>query len=123
MKKRNVFSVLLFILCFGFILTGCGDAKYTITFMVDNAVYSTVSTQGNETIEMPTNPSKDGFVFDGWYWDNDVWSRPFTANSLLNEKLTNPFLLYLSCTLLCIGVVVGFIGSYFSVTRSLRRTR
>lgn len=34
-----------------------------------------------------------------------------------------PFLLYLSCTLLCIGVVVGFIGSYFSVTRSLRRTR
>lgn len=34
-----------------------------------------------------------------------------------------PFLLYLSLTMLCIGVVVGFIGSYFSVTRSLRRTR
>lgn len=34
-----------------------------------------------------------------------------------------PFLLYLSLTLLGIGVVVGFIGSYFSVTKSLRRTR
>ena len=34
-----------------------------------------------------------------------------------------PFLLYLSLLLLGIGVVVGFIGSYFSVTRSLRRTR
>ena len=34
-----------------------------------------------------------------------------------------PFLLYLCLTLLIIGVVVGFIGSYFSVTRSLRRTR
>jgi len=34
-----------------------------------------------------------------------------------------PFLLYLNIALLSIGVVVGFIGSYFSVTRSLRRTR
>lgn len=34
-----------------------------------------------------------------------------------------PFLLYLCLTLLSIGVVVGFIGSYFSVTRSLWRTR
>ena len=34
-----------------------------------------------------------------------------------------PFLLYLSLTLLGIGVVVGFIGSYFSVTKSLRKTR
>ena len=34
-----------------------------------------------------------------------------------------PFLLQLSLLLLGIGVVVGFIGSYFSVTRSLRRTR
>ena len=34
-----------------------------------------------------------------------------------------PFLLYLSLVLLGIGIVVGFIGSYFSVTVSLRRTR
>ena len=34
-----------------------------------------------------------------------------------------PFLLYLGSVLLGIGVIVGFIGSYFSVTRSLRRTR
>ena len=34
-----------------------------------------------------------------------------------------PFLLYLSLVLLGIGVFVGFIGSWFSVTRSLRKTR
>ena len=34
-----------------------------------------------------------------------------------------PFLLYLGLVLLGIGVFVGFVGSYFSVTRSLRRTR
>lgn len=34
-----------------------------------------------------------------------------------------PFLLYLCLLLLGVGVLVGFIGSYFSVTKSLRRTR
>ena len=34
-----------------------------------------------------------------------------------------PFLLYLSGVLVVIGIFVGFVGSYFSVTRSLRRTR
>ena len=34
-----------------------------------------------------------------------------------------PFLYYLSAVLVAIGVFVGFVGSYFSVTISLRRTR
>lgn len=34
-----------------------------------------------------------------------------------------PFLLYLNLTLLGIGVLVGIIGSWISVTKSLRRTR
>lgn len=34
-----------------------------------------------------------------------------------------PFLLHLNLVLLGIGVFVGFVGSYFSVTRTLRRTR
>lgn len=35
----------------------------------------------------------------------------------------NPFLLYLSLVLLGIGVLVGLIGSWLSVTKSLRKTR
>lgn len=34
-----------------------------------------------------------------------------------------PYVLYLSLILVGIGVFVGFVGSYFSVTRTLRRTR
>lgn len=35
----------------------------------------------------------------------------------------DPFLLYLGLTLLGIGVFVGLVGSWFSVTKSLRKTR
>ncbi len=62
--------------------------EFDLTFIVDDAVYATVGTTGDEVIAMPNNPEKEGFEFDGWYWDKDVWKRPFTANSLLNEPLT-----------------------------------
>ena len=34
-----------------------------------------------------------------------------------------PFLIYLNAALLLIGVLVGIVGSWISVTRSIRRTR
>ena len=34
-----------------------------------------------------------------------------------------PYLVYLSLVLMTVGVLVGFVGSYFSVTKTLRKTR
>ena len=84
MKKGfRIIAVLvlaLFVLCG---LAACGqDVNFTINFIVDGNQYATVSTAGNETIAMPKNPTKTGYVFDGWYWDNGTWNKPFTANSL-----------------------------------------
>lgn len=47
-----------------------------------------VSTNGNEKIQMPDDPTKDGFTFEGWYLDKDEWEQPFTSESLANETLT-----------------------------------
>lgn len=60
---------------------------FKINFVVDDVVYDTIETSGNTTITMPNDPTKDGYTFDGWYWDKDVWNEPFTANSLLNTPL------------------------------------
>ena len=62
-----------------------------------------------------------GLVIYGYY-------RLFEATGgVLAGVLTlvpvSPFCLYLGVALLCIGVVVGFIGSYISVCRYLRLTR
>ncbi|MDE6061000.1 MAG: leucine-rich repeat protein [Clostridia bacterium] len=68
--------------------------KFKVTFDVDGVSYYEINTQGTEVLQMPENPTKDGYIFDGWYWDKDAWTRPFTANSLLNEPLKEDMRIY-----------------------------
>ena len=108
MRKK---SFLLFvILCCITILVACvfvacnpdnknqGDIgekiKFTLTFDVDGAAYAKIQTAGNEIIALPDNPVKDGYVFDGWYWDKNVWSQPFTVTSLANQPLASDMTVY-----------------------------
>lgn len=92
MKKIITWIVTLFIgiSC----LVGCGGASFKLNFMVDNTVYATVSTKGKETIQMPANPVKEDYTFDGWYWDKDTWKNEFTARSLLDTPLSSNMEVY-----------------------------
>ena len=47
---------------------------------------------------MPNDPEKEGYIFDGWYWDNNVWSKPFTANSLLDAPFSSNMSVYAKWT-------------------------
>jgi len=69
-----------------------------LSFVVEGETYSTITTTGTETIQIPENPSKDGYTFDGWYWDKDVWSKPFTANSLLDAPISSDMSVYAKFT-------------------------
>lgn len=62
-----------------------------------------------------------GAMVGGYLYAHDVSGGVILGVFSLLEPY--PFLLYLGIVLLTVGVIVGFIGSYFSVTRSLRRTR
>ena len=75
-------------------LVACSSIEFKVNFVVDGAVYDTVNTNGAEVIKMPNNPTKDGYVFDGWYWDKDTWQKPFTANSLLDAPLSSDMNVY-----------------------------
>ncbi len=79
-------------------LTACGKVDFTVKFSVDGETYASVSTGGSEVIKMPADPQKDGYTFDGWFWDDGVWARPFTANSLLNEPLKSDMTVYAKFT-------------------------
>ena len=75
-------------------LASCGKVEFKVDFVVDGEVYATVNTSGKETIKIPSDPVKEGHVFDGWYWDKDTWQKPFTANSLLDAPLSSDMSVY-----------------------------
>ena len=84
------------------VFTACdgstGSVEFKVNFIVDGEVYATVNTEGNETIKLPKNPTKDEYVFDGWFWDDGIWNKPFTANSLLNAPLSSDMNVYAKWT-------------------------
>ena len=72
MKKLKIVALLL-VLCV--VLTGCGCQKKAKTYNVifDSNGGSVVSNQiieNGKTILIPTNPKRDGYVFDGWYLED-----------------------------------------------------
>ena len=99
MKNRKGFLIKIIVLCLLLTIIVSAAActqvvEFKVNFIVDGEIYKTINTAGEETISLPENPTKNGYIFDGWYWDEDVWSRPFTAESLLTEKLTADMSVY-----------------------------
>ena len=101
MKGKNVLKLVSMILVLSLTVaimascTGVTDlVSFKVDFIVDGEVYKTISTSGNEIISLPSNPTKEGYVFKGWYWDNETWQQPFTANSLLNAPLSGDMKIY-----------------------------
>ena len=97
MQKRSLTIIVIALLCAlvtAFALVGCGKVDFKLNFIVDGEVYDAISTNGKEAIKLPDNPKKDGYIFDGWYWDNEVWKKPFTANSLLDTPLSSDMSVY-----------------------------
>lgn len=84
MKKFRFFLVAVLIAIMATCFIACKDVKFDISFEVDGEVYYIISSAGEEEIEMPPNPEKENYVFEGWYWDKDVWQNPFTVG--LNSK-------------------------------------
>ena len=95
MKRTiSILVVLVLSLTFLLALSSCSKVEFKVDFVVDDEVYATVNTNGNETITIPQNPTKDGYIFDGWYWDRDSWQKPFTPKSLLDAPLSSDMSVY-----------------------------
>ena len=64
-------------------------AKYDITFMADGQVIETIKTSGNELITLPTAPTKQGYTFKGWYFDNGTWTNKLEETTYKDIELKN----------------------------------
>ncbi|MCD8295165.1 MAG: InlB B-repeat-containing protein [Clostridia bacterium] len=99
MKKLIVSLLLASVLVFAFAFAACGDGHvdvddttYTVIFNYNYTGSSndTVQVKSGDTVAKPTDPSREGYVFDDWYTDRNctegneyVFSTPVTQNLVL----------------------------------------
>lgn len=62
--------------------------SFVVTFEPQNGEASfTVTTTGDESIILPDAPQREGYTFDGWYFDKDVWNKPLTEDTFLQAPI------------------------------------
>ena len=62
--------------------------SYTVTFLIDSEYQAAVQTviKGNKAVK-PTDPSKDGYLFVGWYTDSGL-SESFSFDTPIESNMT-----------------------------------
>lgn len=68
--------------------------KYTISFYVDNEIFSTIETSGKEILTLPNAPQKENYDFKGWYFDNESFENELTADFYQNTALKSDVNVY-----------------------------
>ena len=84
---RKILSILSFVTLL-ILLVACGGRTFTITFESNNgtAVDPLEVTDG-EIPSMPADPTRDGYMFDGWYVDEDLLEA-FNETGVISEDIT-----------------------------------
>lgn len=87
--KKPVFAVLVIILLLlAITLAACNNKVYNIHFRDGNQILMMVQITGSERVMLPPDPEKEGYIFEGWYFDKE-FTREFTPTSpLKNEPYT-----------------------------------
>lgn len=62
--------------------------KYTVTFYIGEDVAGVIKTSGNEILVLPEAPQKEGYAFEGWFFDNGTWRNELTADTYADAPLT-----------------------------------
>jgi len=88
---KNVFLGLsVVLLVFSFI--SCSDeteTMFTVTFNSNGGsnVSSISGIKSGTTIELPVNPTKTGFIFSGWFFDNETFINQFTSLTEITNNI------------------------------------
>ncbi len=103
MKKTGLSFLVIIILILSIIIifTACGEEEeptkdpFKINYIVDNLPYDYYELDEDlRFIISPKTPTKDGYYFVGWYYDNNVWKKPFNSTSLYNTTITSDINVY-----------------------------
>ncbi len=74
------------------LLVACNQTSVSFTINFDSnggTLVDPIKVGEESTITLPTDPEKEGFVFAGWYWDNNTFRDLFTLNSLQERGISS----------------------------------
>lgn len=99
-KTLSILLTLVLVAVFAFTLVACGDkggntmpVEYTITFdSKGGSAVAAITASAGEEITAPTNPTKDGFEFLGWFESTDggetLAEKAFIVNIMPAKNVT-----------------------------------
>ena len=90
--KKNIIAALAVL---GFVLiafAGCTviNASIKIEFESNGGTpCAAILAEDIASVRMPTDPKKEGYIFDGWYLDDGVWEKPFTKSTMFEMPVSD----------------------------------
>ena len=64
-----------------------GVTEWTVTFMSNGTTYKTVTVENGQSVTKPSNPTRPGYTFTGWYLDN-ACTIPYRFDTAVTSNLT-----------------------------------
>lgn len=86
----NKISRLIIILISVFILSSCTKelTNYNVTFDSNGGTaLESITINEDTSLVLPTDPTKEGYTFEGWYYEEDL-DTSFNKNDSINEDVT-----------------------------------
>ncbi|PKK99745.1 MAG: hypothetical protein CVV57_01455 [Tenericutes bacterium HGW-Tenericutes-2] len=94
---KNLKSIFLFsiLLSLGVFLLACTKTpEVSLEFNTNGGSLITPILTDGKSISLPNNPTKDGYIFDGWYWDNETFTEKLTNKSIPESKIAATMTVY-----------------------------
>jgi uncharacterized repeat protein (TIGR02543 family) len=79
-----------------FFIVACVRApKFTISFDSNGgSIIAPIVYDGKLNNIIPDDPNKEGYIFDGWYWDNHTFNEIFSIHSLVEKGIKKDIIIY-----------------------------
>lgn len=85
MTKKNYFLLVFIIFIMVFTISGCEeDTECTVTYNSNGGtIIESVILMPNTSLTLPTPPEREGYTFDGWFTDNELFSNEIENNYVI----------------------------------------
>ncbi len=95
MKKYLIAALLLLGAVWTLFSCAPDPERVELTFLVDGETYAESAYYTIGGVTAPTaDPEKEGYTFNGWYYDKDEWTQPFSTATFKHEFLPGKYTLH-----------------------------